>query len=157
VEYLTPDLVENKTILVGVLRDSLITPMNEWYGHEGIRGDMSDAQISANIISTINRNEFINDVHPFWRVSIILLIGLLSTALLRLFRTRRDVLNIILGLLVFIVLNGLSSGLIVLAFAKDYYLDLDEMTAVLLISAIVSVYWNTTRAKTPTQNRVYVP
>ena len=143
-EYILPEIVKDKTVIVGFLYDSLVTPMNEWYGRPGYtEGDMSDAQISANIVSTINRNEFINEVSPFVRISIILIVSLLLSGLLRLLRTRRDTLNIILGVIFFIILNVLSTALIVLAFDKNYYLNLDEMTVVLLISAIVSVYWNT--------------
>jgi hypothetical protein len=118
-----------------------------------IQGDMSDAQISANIISTINRNEFINEVNPFLRVVIILFVGLLNTVLLRILRTRRDILNILFGVTFFVILNGLSSALIVLAFAQNYYLSLDEMTLVLFISAIVSIYWNTRDNKAPAHNK----
>jgi hypothetical protein len=48
IENIDPEIIKDKTILVGFLRDSLITPMNYWYGRPGeIQGDMSDAQISA--------------------------------------------------------------------------------------------------------------
>jgi CHASE2 domain-containing sensor protein len=154
IDSVSPDLIKNQIILVGFLRDSLITPMNQWYGRStDIQGDMSDAQISANIISTINRNEFINEVNPFLRVVIILFVGLLNTVLLRILRTRRDILNILFGVTFFVILNGLSSALIVLAFAQNYYLSLDEMTLVLFISAIVSIYWNTRDNKAPAHNK----
>lgn len=144
IENISPEIVKDKTILVGFLRDSLVTPMNYWYGRSGnIEGDMSDAQISANIISTINRNEFINEIHLFLRVLIILTVSLVCTGLIRLVRTKFNTINIILGLVILIVLNGLSSYIIVFAFSKDYYLELNEMTFVLIISAIVSIYWNT--------------
>ena len=144
IENVDPEIIKDKIILVGFLRDSLVTPMNEWYGRPGdIQGDMSDAQISANIISTINRNEFINEVNLLFRVLIILTVSLVCTGLIRLVRTKHNVINIILGLVILIILNGLSSYIIVFAFSENYYLELNEMTFVLIISAIVSIYWNT--------------
>ena len=144
IRNISPEIIKDKTILVGSLRDNLVTPMNYWYGRPGnIEGDMSDAQISANIISTINRDEFINDINLFLRVLIILTVSLVCTGLIRLLRTKSNSINIILGLVILIVLNGLSSYIIVFAFSKKYYLELNEMTFVLIISAIVSIYWNT--------------
>lgn len=144
IENVDPEMIRGKTVLIGFLRDSLITPMNYWYGRPGeIQGDMSDAQISANIISTISRNEFINEVNVVFRVLIILTVSLLCTGLIRLVRTKNNIVNIILGLVILIVLNGLSSYIIVYAFSKSYYLELNEMTVVLIISSIVSFYWNT--------------
>jgi hypothetical protein len=144
IENVDPEIIKDKIILVGFLLDSLVTPMNEWYGRPGdIQGDMSDAQISANIISTINRNEFINEVNLLFRVIIILIVSLVCTGLIRLVRTKYNVINIMLGLVILIILNGLSSFIIVFAFWKNYYLELNEMTVVLIISAIVSIYWNT--------------
>lgn len=144
IENVDPEIIKDKIILVGFLRDSLVTPMNEWYGRpEDIQGDMSDAQISANIISTIKRNEFINEVNPLFRVLIILSVSLFCTGLIRLVRTKHNAINIILGLIILIILNGLSSYIVVFAFSKNYFLELHEVTVVLIISAIASVYWNT--------------
>lgn len=144
IENIPPEIIKGKTVLIGFLRDSLVTPMNYWYGRPGyIEGDMSDAQISANIISTINRSEFINEVNLLFRVLIILTVSLVCTGLIRLVRTKHNVISIILGLVILIILNGLSAYIIVFAFSKNYYLELNEMTFVLIISAIASVYWNT--------------
>jgi len=152
-----PDLVKNQIVLVGFLRDSLVTPMNHWYGRPSAsEGDMSDAQISANIISTINRNEFINEVSPFLRVLLIVLVSLICTVLIRLVHTKYNVINIILALAILIILNGLSSYIIVFAFSRDYYLKLDEMTVVLIISAAASVYWNAEGNKAPANNGVHM-
>ncbi len=144
IENVDPEIIKDKTILVGFLQDSLVTPMNDWYGRpEDIQGDMSDAQISANIISTINRNEFINEVNLLFRILIILTVSLVCTGLIRLVRTKQNAINIILGLVILIILNGLSSYIIVFAFSRNYFLELHEMTVVLIISAIASIYWNT--------------
>jgi hypothetical protein len=144
IENVDAEIIKDKIILVGFLRDSLVTPMNDWYGRPGdIQGDMSDAQISANIISTINRNEFINEVNVLFRVLIILTVSLVCTGLIRLVRTKYNVINITIGLVILIILNGLSSYIIVFAFSKNYFLELHEMTVVLIISAIASIYWNT--------------
>lgn len=155
IENVDPEIIKDKIILVGFLRDSLVTPMNDWYGRPGdIQGDMSDAQISANIISTINRNEFISEVNLPSRVLIILTISLICTGLIRIVRTKNNLINIILGLVILIIINGLSSYIIVFAFSKSYYLELHEMTVVLIISAIASIYWNTKdgQGTSPQQN-----
>lgn len=145
IEHVIPEIIKDKIILVGFLRDSLVTPMNDWFGVSGdIHGDMSDAQISANIISTVNRNEFITDVSLVIRALITMTISLICTGLIRLIRTKHNVINIICGLAILIMLNGLSCYIIVLAFSKNYFLELHEMTVVLIISAIASVYWNAT-------------
>jgi hypothetical protein len=139
-----PETFKDKTVLIGFLRDSLVTPMNRWYGRPGeIPGDMSDAQISANIMSTINGKEFINETSLLFRILIILTVSLVCVGLIRLVRTKNNIINILLALIIFIVLNGISSFIIVFAFSRNYYLELNEMTVVLMISAIVSVYWNT--------------
>lgn len=144
IENVSPEIIKDKTILIGFLRDSLVTPMNYWYGRPGeIQGDMSDAQISANIISTLDNGEFINEVKLLYRILIILTVSLICTGLIRLLRTKYNLINFILGLVILIILNGLSSYIIVYAFSKNYYLELNEMTVVTIISAIVSVYWNT--------------
>lgn len=143
IENISPEVISDKTILIGFLRDSLVTPMNYWYGRPGdIQGDMSDVQISANIISTVSRGEFINEVSMLFRVLIILTVSLVCTGLIRLVRTKHNTINIIFGLVILVVLNGLSSYIIVFAFSKNYFLELHEMTFVLIVSAIVSIYWN---------------
>jgi CHASE2 domain-containing sensor protein len=144
IEKIDPGIIKDKIVLIGFLRDSLVTPMNPWYGRPGdMQGDMSDAQISANIISTINRSEFITEVSLMFRILIILAASLLCTGLIRLVRTKYNVLNILLALVILVAFIGLSSYIIVYAFSKNYYLELNEMTVVLIISSIVSVYWNT--------------
>jgi len=155
IENVSPEVIKDKTIVIGFLRDSLVTPMNYWYGRPGeIQGDMSDAQISANIISTIDREEFINEVNLLYRILIILTVSLICTGLIRLLRTKYNLINFILGLVILIILNGLSSYIIVYAFSKNYYLELNEMTVVTIISAIVSVYRNTKdgQGTSPQQN-----
>lgn len=153
IENLSPELINGKTILVGFIRDSLVTPMNYWYGRPGdIEGDMSDAQISANIISTINRNEFIDEINPLLRILIILVISLVCTGLIVLLRTKNNIINIVLGLVFLIIFNALSSYLIVFAFTKNYYLELNEVTIVLIISATCSIYWNAKDRHSKIQN-----
>ena len=50
--------------------------------------------------------------------------------------------NILLGLMILMILVGLSSYIIVFAFSKSYYVELNEMTLVLIISSIVAFYWD---------------
>ncbi len=146
VDSLLPDFFKGRMVIVGFLRDSLITPRNEGYGRpaDEINGDMSDIQISANIISTIKNKEFIDHAKPGVRITIVLFIGLLNTLLLRLSRSRYNAVNILLAIVFFVVLNRLSTMLIVYLFAiQNYYLNLDEVTAVLFVISAASLYWNT--------------
>ena len=59
---------------------------------------------------------------------IILTVSLFCTGLIRLVRTKHNVINIILGLVILIILNGLSSYITVFAFSRNYFLELHEMT-----------------------------
>ncbi|MEQ8477916.1 MAG: CHASE2 domain-containing protein [Fulvivirga sp.] len=143
VERMDSEFLKGKTILIGFLQDSLVTPMNYWYdSNKNIIGDMSDTQISANIISTINRNEFINEVPLVIKMLIILIISLFCAGVIRLVRTKYLILDILLGLTILIALNLLSGYIIVFAFSKNYYLQLHEMATVLIVISILSIYWN---------------
>jgi hypothetical protein len=143
IENMSDYLVKDKTVLVGRLSDSLVTPLNSAYETlDTVKGDMSEVLVSANIISTISRNEFINEVSPILRVSIILLMSLTCIGLIKVVWTRYSAINILLGLMILMILVGLSSYIIVFAFSKSYYVELNEMTLVLIISSIVAFYWD---------------
>ncbi len=153
IDNVTAEIVNSRTVLIGTLRETLVTPINEWYGHPGeMEGDMSEVQISANIISTINRNEFIDEVHPFLRALIILTVGLICAVMVKLVWTKYNVLNIALALIILVVLNGISSYVIVFAFSKNYYLELNEMALVTIVCCILSVFWNVRDRQNTTQN-----
>lgn len=73
------DFLEGKTVLLGYMGDCLtdsiyyykdcrITPLNKYYGQGNMLPDMYDIEISANILRTIKRNEFINEVNPIVRI-----------------------------------------------------------------------------------------
>jgi hypothetical protein len=61
--------------------------------------------------------------------------------------TKYNVVNIVVGLVILTILAGLSSYIIVFAFSKNYYVELNEMTLALIISSIVSFYWNANNRK----------
>lgn len=138
------ELLNGKTILIGFIKRNIVTPMNKNYGEFNVvKGDMSDIEISANIISTINRSEFINEINDYWSAIIIITTGLVCIGLIRLFRTKYNFINFVIGLIILILLNGLTSAAIVFAFTKHYYLEINGTTIVLIVSAIAAVYWNT--------------
>jgi CHASE2 domain-containing sensor protein len=124
-------------------RDCRITPMNEYFGDTNIPPDMYDTQISAIIISTINEGRFVNEINPIARVIFIILLCLVNVGLISLVQTRWLILNLLLSLIIFIGLMGFGSYLIVLLFSKYYYyIELDELTVLLIISTLFAVYSN---------------
>jgi hypothetical protein len=148
-----PENFQDKIVLIGYLgsyvteeiydyQNCRITPMNEDFGEANIPPDMYDIQISANIISTINESRFINEINPIVRVGLMILFCLLNVGLISLAQTRWLSLNLMLSLFVFIGLIFLSSYLIVYFFAQYYFLELKELTTLLIISTLFAVYSN---------------
>lgn len=149
-----PENFQDRIVLIGYLgdyvteemrdyRDCRITPMNEYFGDTNIPPDMYDTQISAIIISTINEGRFINEINPIARVGLIILFCLVNVGLISLVQTRWLTLNLLLSLIIFIGLMGLGSYLIVLLFSQYYYyIELNELTTLLVISTLFAVYSN---------------
>lgn len=153
IEAYSHDNIEGKIVLIGYLGDYVtgeildykncrITPLNDYYGEDYISPDMYDTQISANIISTINEDIFINEINPIVRVGIILAFSILNVVLLTFIRTKWLMLNLFLDLLVFIFLIGFGSFLIVYLFSLGYYVELNELTLILIITTIFTVGYN---------------
>ncbi len=153
---------EGKIVLVGYIGDYVteevynhkncrITPLNQYYGHEYLLPDMYDIQISASIISMINNEEYINEINPFLRVMIILIFCLLNVGFITLIQTRWLALNLFFYLMIFIVLLVAGSLLIVMLFSNHFYLELNELTLVLIITSIFTVASNIKLKKTSDQ------
>lgn len=144
---LESEIVSGKIVLVGSFHPAFVTPVNEWYGYHGDKPDMSEIQISANILSTVTRNEYINEVPFILRILIVMSSALACAGLMRVVRTRHIIVNILTGLLILFVLETLNAFVIVFAFMHRYYLEMNEFSAVLIGAAIVSFYWNAKEMK----------
>ena len=150
IESLDKAFFQGKVVLVGYIDDyvsdeiynyqsSRITPLNEYYGEDEILPDMYDIQISANILSTIQNKQFINEVNPLLRVVIILLFCLLNVGLLTLIQTRWLAVNLVLHTLIFITLLASGPFLMIYLFSRGYFLQLNELTILLIITSIFTV------------------
>jgi hypothetical protein len=151
--WFDPEYLKEKTILIGYMGDYLtdsiyyfkncrITPLNSSYGDSGLLPDMYDIEISANIMRTINENDFINEINQLVRVVIILAFSLLNVTILTISKTRWTIANLIIATLVFILLTGAGSFLLVYLFDKRYFLEMDELPLILLITTVFTVMLN---------------
>lgn len=153
-----PDHLKGKIILIGYMGDYIteemmyfqrcrITPLNPDYGYSNITPDMYDIEISANILRTIHDNDFINEINPFVRILIILAFSLVNVVALTFIRTRWTAVNLLIAVVFFILLNGLGPMLMVLLFDKGYFLEMDELFLVLVITTVFTVFMNTSQKK----------
>ncbi|HMJ68615.1 MAG TPA: hypothetical protein VK508_06960 [Cyclobacteriaceae bacterium] len=128
--------------------NSRITPLNADYGESNIPPDLHEVYITASIVSTIDNEDFINEIGLFPRLMILLLIVIINVVLLTYINTRWIMVNIIIALAVFLLLNMAGNLLIVYLFGSAYYLNLDELTICLLITSISTLVLNV-RNKVP--------
>jgi hypothetical protein len=151
--WFNPDYLKDKTILLGYMGDYLtdsiyyftncrITPLNAYYGDSEAIPDMYDIEISANIMRTINDNDFINEISNVVRVLIILAFSLLNVTILTFVKTKWTIVNLIIATVLFILLTGTGSFLLVYMFDKGYFLELDELPLILLITTVFTVILN---------------
>lgn len=119
-----------------------ITPLNPLRDNEEAIPDMHDIIISANIISTIRNNEFIDEVPLFARVLIMFLFLAINITFLLYVKTRWIVLDLVLAMLFLQLLYIAASALIFWIFTKQIYLNLDELPLILLISTLFTVTSN---------------
>jgi hypothetical protein len=160
--WFNPDFKE-KTILLGYMGDYLtdsiyyytncrVTPLNGYYGASNILPDMYDIEISANIIRTINDNDFINEVSQIIRILIILAFSLLNVVILTFAKTKWIIVNLIIATILFILLTGFGGFLIVMAFDNGYFLEMDELPLILIITTVFTVILNISEKKTCAQS-----
>jgi hypothetical protein len=151
--WFDPDYLNDKTILLGYMGDYLtdsiyyfkncrITPLNSYYGASRLVPDMYDIEISANIMRTINDNDFIDEINQFVRVLIILVFSLLNVTILTFINTKWTIVNLIIATVLFILLTGTGSFLLVYMFDKGYFLEIDELPLILLITTVFTVVLN---------------
>lgn len=127
--WFDPDHLHNKTILLGYMGDYLtdsiynhqncrVTPLNEYFGESNILPDMYDIEISANIMRTINDNDFIDELDQVVRVLILLAFSLLNVTALTFIKTKWTIVNLMIATVLFILLTGFGSFLLVYMFDK---------------------------------------
>lgn len=103
---------------------------------------------------TINDNDFIDEVNQVVRVFIILAFSLLNVTILSFAKTRWTIVNLIIATLLFIILTGTGSFLIVLMFDKGYYLEVDELPLILLITTVFTVIMNISEKRASPQQKL---
>ncbi|MEP2670140.1 MAG: hypothetical protein ABJH04_14150 [Cyclobacteriaceae bacterium] len=156
--WFNPYLLKDKTVLLGYMGDYLtdsiyyyqncrVTPLNEYYGERNILPDMYDIEISANIMRTINDNDFIEEINQVVRVLIILVFSLLNVTALTFIKTKWTIVNLIIATVLFILLNIAGSLLLVYMFDKGYYLEMDELPLILMITTAFTVILNISEKK----------
>jgi hypothetical protein len=162
--WLDAEFLAGKTILLGYMGDYLtdsihyyqncrITPMNRYYGESNIPPDMYDIEISANILRTINANDFITEINPFVRVFIILAFSVFNVLLLTFVKTKWTIANLLIATVLFVLLTGIGPFLILYLFDKGYFLEIDELPLILLITTVFTVLLNISKKRSsPQQN-----
>lgn len=151
--FLSEESVRDKIFLVGYTGEYVtedifdftnvrITPMNTYYGEEYLVPDMYDLQISALIVSMIKEGRFVNEVNSFLRIAILFLFCLLNVAVISLIQTKWLVLNLFIYLIWFIILSVSGPALIVFLHEKNYYLQLNEITVLLIITSVSTIILN---------------
>lgn len=142
--------LEGKTILVGYLGDYLtdslyyykqcrITPLNEYYGQENLLPDLYDTEVSANIIRTIRDQDYIDEIGEVFRIFILLAFTLLNVIIITFIRTRWLAVNLIIAALIFVLFTIAGSLMLVLLFDKGYFLALDELPVILVITTVFTM------------------
>ncbi len=160
--WFNPDHLKGKTILLGYMGDYLtdsiydykncrVTPLNRYYGATNIPPDMYDIEISANIIRAINDNDFINEVNQIFRILIILAFTLLNVFILTFAKTKWTIVNLIIATILFILLTGLGGFLMVMTFDNGYFLEMDELPLILIITTVFTVILNISEKRASAQ------
>jgi hypothetical protein len=147
------DFLDGKILLLGyansqygedisTFTNARITPMNKEYGEEYIPPDMFDTEISANIIASVYNQNFLNEVTIYWKILILLFATLVQVTIINFLKTRWLLLNLTISIISFFLLNLVGSILIVYLFTINYYIELDEMTLLLIIVTVFTFAHN---------------
>jgi hypothetical protein len=124
-------------------QNSRITPMNPFYGEEYLAPDMHDVMISANIILTLTNDDFLTEVSIGMRVMVILAFALLNVFLVNYIRTKYFILTLLIDAIVFLVLMGIASYVIVILFYEyNLFLTLNELPLILVFCSISTLLLN---------------
>jgi hypothetical protein len=152
-DNLTLDFLDEKILLLGYgdsqygedissFTNARITPMNKEYGEEYIPPDMFDTEISANIIACIYNQNFLNEVSIYWKILILLFAALVQVTIVNFIKTRWLLVNLAIAILSFFLLNMAGSILVVYLFTINYYIELHEMTLLLILVAVFTFAHN---------------
>lgn len=104
--------------------------------------DMYDIEISAHIMRTIQSGEFIDELKPTITYSGYLGITPIDVLVVTYPRTSWVLVNLFIAALLFILLIGASGFLMRYVFERGYFLELDELPAVLVVVTVVAVFMN---------------
>lgn len=146
-----PEFIQGKIVLVGFIGENIteeiidyqntrITPLNDEFGDNYISPDMYDIQISANIVSMIKDKEFIDDASPIIRVGTILLFSFVNVLIVSFLRSRYIFLTILFQVIWFVVLLTASGYVMVYLFSKNYYIEMNELPLILIITTILAAF-----------------
>lgn len=147
------DHLKDKIILIGYIGDYVtdsiyyykncrVTPLNPYYGANNILPDMYDIEITSNIIRTIRHNDFITEVNQIMRVLIMLAICMINVIVLTYAKTKWIIVDLVIAAVLFVLLTGAASFLLVYLFDKRVFLSLDELPLILLVTTIFTVALN---------------
>lgn len=144
-----PEFIQGKIILIGFMGEAIseeivdyqntrITPLNDEFGDNYISPDMYDIQISANIVSMIIDKEFIGEASPIIRVGTILLFSFVNLLIVSFLRSRYIFLTILFQVIWFVILLTASGYLMVYLFWRNYYIEMNELPLILIITTIMA-------------------
>jgi hypothetical protein len=136
--------VEDRIILIGYLGDYLsdslyyykntrITPFNRYYDDDGILPDSYDTEISAQIVTALERQTFLNDVRWPGRAAILTFFCGVNFLILIFFRTRWIWVNVVIAFISFLGSMILGGLLMVVLFQESIYLSLDELPIMIVL------------------------
>ncbi len=165
--WFNPEYLAGKTFLVGYIgifssgdpesfKNARTTPWNRFYGQGSVPPDMSDVEISYNIIRTLKNHAFINEIGPVTRISLLVLTSMLTVVIITFAKTRWLILNLIIATTLFVVLTGFAAYVILIAFDSGYYVDLDELPLILIVTIVMTVILNI-RQKQKEEERIVEP
>lgn len=123
-------------------QEARITPMNNRFGDESVSPDMYDIQIAANIVKMIRDRNFFTECGLIVRVLFMLICMLLLTGIISLIRTRWLLLNLIIYLACYLVFVMAGTYLVVYLFSNNIYLEVPELSIVLLLASGFTVLYN---------------
>jgi len=149
ISLFVPDFLYGNIVLIGFLGDMTsnenyfddcrVTPMNKEYGNPNVEPDMYDIEISAVIIRQLYNTSFLNEIGQLPRVLILLSLCVVNVLLLTFIRTRWLAVNIIISFVLFMFIILSVGWVIVYSFVKGYYVNLDELPLLLLITTVFTV------------------
>lgn len=135
-------------------QEARITPMNASFGDEATAPDMYDIQIAANIVKMIREDNFFTECGLIVRVLFMLICMLLLTGIISVIQTRGLFLNLIIYMVCYLVFVMAGTFLVVYLFSNNIYLEVPELSIVLLLASGFTVLYNQLSAKRKKENNL---